>query len=144
MIVKLEDKVCTRAQALRLKELGVPNDHTEEFCIYSIIDNEQEHIHINVDEDDPAPNYQPVKLYDVAELGELLAKARYESMGFPMMFTSYSHNSDFSAELLGKWSCMVRNPRGFENLDIKADTEVQARAQFLIFLLENKHITLNY
>lgn len=124
---------CSLQQSKRLRELGV--DAPSMFTHYKTFRNEWSIAYST----GLGHEYYPA--YTSGELGEILSAVRYKSAGFPMMFTSYCNSSDAVANMLGKWSCMFRNPVDFTNPDIKADTESQARAAMLIHLLENNLIT---
>lgn len=133
--MKLENQVCTLEQAKRLTELGVSAFSRFTWWLNSALENT---FVGGYSDDTDHPHLKDLgNAYNVAELGEMLSAVRYESYGFPMMFTSYCHSSDVSVEYLGKWSCSFRNPRCFTNPDIKSDYEAHARAAMLIYLLEN-------
>lgn len=72
----------------------------------------------------------------VAELGEML-NFDYDAYGFTCCFFSYANTNPFTASYGGNWSVGYRNPSKFENPNIKAETEGEARALMLIFVLEN-------
>lgn len=156
--MKIEEQVCTLEQAKKLKTLGVNQD-----AYFSWFGDEQQRLMDNgkegmaisnwlfVSSTEPCNNQEADWRSDVclkpiaaafttAELGQLLSIVRYESFGFPMMFTSYCHSSDVSVGYLGKWSCAFRNPKQFNNPGIKSDNEAEARAEILIWLLENGHV----
>lgn len=132
--MELEKQVINLSQAKRLKELGV-----KMISLLYFEWNQDKRLHnlryVN------SPNYlveeNDYSAFTAAELGAMLANVRYESFGFPLMFTSYSYNYDEMHNVFGKWSCNYRNPRNFTNPDIKAENEADARAQMLIYLLES-------
>ena len=69
--------------------------------------------------------------FNVVELMTKLSKVEYESLGFPVLFLTYNN-------LIG-WSCGFRNPE-WENPEIKEKNIADAPAEYLIWLIENKHI----
>ena len=72
--MELENQYCTRSQAERLIELGVKNETQEgEFYYSTILSNGNEFKAFRAEgEDCPPKMLNPIKLYSVAELGELI------------------------------------------------------------------------
>lgn len=144
--MELKDQVCTLEQAKRLKELGLDSE-----SLFYHIDNRIPHI--GYEGIKPRANLTSVKqtgkvqdggaikyyaAYTSSELGEILSKFKYEAYGFKMMFSTFCHSEDSHLAELGKWHCSYRNPIKFQNPDGGYETEAQARAAMLIYLLENK------
>jgi len=69
-----------------------------------------------------------ISAFTVAELGEMLKKSDY--------YLPYT-NEDWTV-----WECRVGNTEDGEKQYIQAKTEADCRAKMLIYLLENKLITL--
>lgn len=121
----LEQQVCSLDLAKRLKELGVkqesyfwwvdPSDGTREEAIWFIRDN-----HVGYKEH--------VSAFTVAELGEMLPKIEN-------LVSQFFDNGHCQIALMSE---------GYQaaSIGIEADTEADARAKMLIYLLENKLITL--
>ena len=70
------------------------------------------------------PETNPQTLEDCLEL---FKQIRYDSLGFPMVFLYYNYSFD-------NWEVMFRNPRNFENPEIKAKTPLEACHTMLDFL----------
>lgn len=137
--MELSKQVCTLQQAKRLKELGVEQKSYFSHGVGRGIETLDTTAWVNqwAKEGNSESNIEIFSAFTVAELGEMLANVRYESFGFPLMFTSYSYNYDEMQNIFGKWACNYRNPLNFTNPDIKAENEADARAQMLIYLLES-------
>jgi hypothetical protein len=132
--MKLKSQVCSSELAQRLKELGVKQESYFYYgretsdCIWT------------------QDNYQlilnPISAFTVAELGEMLPdciKDRNGDILFEEMdrdksdsvyFYNYVHLDDTEDE------------KAESKLLVSSDTEADARAKMLIYLLENKLITL--
>lgn len=142
--MNIEQHCITLEQALKINNL-IRGDRDSLFCYCRPIDRNPNIVHepLLVYRDDKSiPDNTEVvcSAYTASELGEILTSFEYEAFGHEMMFTVYYHNNVYKESFY--WSCMFRNPITFKNPEIKAPTEVQARAQLLIHLLENKIITL--
>lgn len=131
----IENQCCTKEQAQQLYELGVFGDtlfyHTN--SDWGILPR------MSVD----FKNGHVLNAFLGTELGHILSSVRYKAYGYSLIFTS-SYNEDEDANLFGMWSCGCRNPVDFSNPDIKADTEAQAKADLLIFLVKNKIVTAEH
>lgn len=131
----IKSQCCTKDQAQTLYELGVCGEtlfyHTISLDILprSSIDFKNGHV---------------LNAFLSGELGQILSAVRYKAYGFPLIFTSSYNDDDDSADMFGAWSCGCRNPVDFSNPDVKSDTEAQARAELLIFLLRNKIVTAEH
>lgn len=128
--MRIETQCCTREQSQKLYELGVYGEtyfyHTSMGILpISSIDFKNGHV---------------LNAFTSAELGQILSFVRYKSYGYALIFTS-SFNDDSDIMDGGAWSCGCRNPVDFSNPDIKTPAEAQARAEMIVFLLENKIIT---
>ena len=133
--MKLENQVCTLEQAKRLKELGVSriNKDDGESGFYWVSDNEVLMFH----KDDGFPSSKYIRAFSVAELGVALI------IDDDIHFTDGRYN-----EHLGCWESHLekRNP-DTEELETpfllihearqEAETEAEARADLLIYLIEN-------
>lgn len=125
--MKLEDQVCSLELAKKLKELGVKQEGLFSWYYLGLSDAEFAIC--------PAEDIQfPVaSAFTVAELGEMLPKGL--------------QTDDGPARLLGgfreQWACAYGTfHRPFDFYIQYADTEADARAKMLIYLLEQKLITL--
>lgn len=118
--MKLEHQVCSLELAQKLKTLGVPqeshfkwSEHTAPETLWCI--------NALRDLDSPA-HYSVYAAFTVAELGEML----------PQDYASLKASEQ-------KWYCGTRDNIGSTH---GARTEADARASMLVYLLENKLITL--
>lgn len=147
MKMKIENQVCTLEQAKKLKALGIKQVGSLFYAStmdgHRIVfkDEEKNYVLFGRGSCEVTEKSIIATAFTVAELGEILGNVKYKSFGFPMMFTSHSMNYDGASELMGKWSCSFRNPKNFSNPDIGCESEAQARAAMLIYLLENKIIS---
>ena len=126
--MKLEDQVCSLELAKKLKELGVKQESLWVWLPYLEGDDttrwEIERSRHGL--------YAPVSAFTVAELGEMLPEyvmrggmrhtIRQQRAG-SMRFVSYEHD---------QFNCMIQN----------GNTEADARAKMLIYLIENNLITV--
>ena len=123
--MKLQDQVCSLELSKKLKELGV---NKESYWYWHKGELEDED-----DLDDWAENHlgvheNAIHAYTVAELGQMLPK---EESIVTMIFT----NSRCQMAILGyEWKDKSIGQ------SIEADTEADARAKMLIYLLENNLI----
>jgi hypothetical protein len=129
----IESQCCTKDQAQTLYELGVFGETLFYHTSWGILPKS------SVD----FKNGHVLNALLAGELGQILSAVRYKAYGFPLIFTS-SYNDDGSADMFGVWSCGCRNPVDFSNPDVKSETEAQARAELLIFLLRNKIVTAEH
>lgn len=115
--MKLENQVVSLDLSKRLKELGVKSPSNFYWDEGDGIEDRLEY----------SPNHVFLELipaYTVAELGEML----------PTLTTSWK-------SALGNWVCEVPPQMNEEN--IFADTEADARAKMLIYLIENNLLQTN-
>lgn len=132
--MKFEEQVCSLRLANRLKELGVK----QESLFYhwaTEIENDGLTWWI-VSEKEPRkgkrirelPGKQPISAFTVAELGEMIKEANTQgaNINVPVLTTD------------GSWTSI---PHGL-SIEI-TESEANARAKMLIYLLENKLINLN-
>lgn len=139
--MKIEQQVCSLELAKKLKELGVKQEsHFMWFPQIGFVDEKT----VGEDEDiverevissidsgwyiscDKKEEMRPhiVSAFTVAELGEML----------PIYVTSGKKDN-------GTWySATISNGMGWKEESFNADTEADARAKMLIYLLENKLI----
>jgi hypothetical protein len=124
--MKLELQVTSLELSKRLKELGVKQ---ESVFWWNVLFNSGETELENFQRyktSDGSPCDDSISAFTVAELGEMLP-AGYAS----------AHGKDM------KWICFCEFKRSGDEGYLKhGDTEADARAQMLIYLLENKLITL--
>lgn len=124
--MKLEQQVCSLDLAKRLKELGVEQNGFCQYKKFSDRPDGSEHLVLD-DGCRMGKDENCISAFTVAELGEMLPE---------LMCSIYYINNQ------GKkvWRCMP--DEGFEEVpeeiyNIKSDTEADARAKMLIYLLEN-------
>ncbi len=125
--MKLDQQVASLELCKRLdKEFGLHANRSEfQWCV-DPVDRVPPHVCPDWLEQEPGTKTYPA--FSVAELGEMLPK-QYYSYRYPI----YS-----DGVLQGfEWECHNEITPGQ-----KADTEADARAKMLIYLLENKLITL--
>ena len=129
--MKIEDQVCSLEQAKRLKELGVDYKSVFQWRDFSMLKDNRIIPGLFMERITPsdASPMQVFNAFTVAELGEILCKVDYEAWGFKMFFTWFEQDDK-------KWNCGYRNAKKI-NRTINCDTEAQARAAMLIYLLEN-------
>ena len=154
----LEKQCCTIEQAEKLYELGVEQNSTFYYCpnpngeqlnpISNLLGNfivdgntfvfSGENIRFNAVEGNYENTYSA---FNSTELGEILSWFDFDAFGFSV-FMTFCHEKD-SVYGKNRWDCAFRNASKFSNPDIHKPTEAQARAEMLIFLLENKHWDVN-
>lgn len=127
--MKLESQVSSLELSQKLKELGVPQDSLYNWLIASdgarLMNNPVLDIY---------RYFEQCSAFTVAELGEMLP-LMFEKDGFTVSWES--------TKTLGGWSVYLENGNYHKMSEtFKADTEADARAKMLIYLLENKLITL--
>ena len=124
----LESQVCSLELAKRLKELGVKQESVHYWCDPS--DGNKRGIGFIRD------NHVGYKVYcsafTVAELGEML----------PIGAESYKTDPRLAVHKNGKWQTNVYVNTLVNRVREFADTEADARAKTLVYLLENKLIAL--
>ncbi len=119
--MKLEDQVISLELAKRLKELGVKQE--SHFSWY--VEEEALTVTHEIDGDG-----EIVAAFTVAELGEILPNMLYEKYVLDQIKMTD-----------GGYGLAYRDGSDFE-ANASADTEADARAKMLIYLLKNKLITL--
>lgn len=135
--MKLEDQVVSLELAKKLKELGVKQ---ESLFWYEKLDLKNWEIEQGVQEyalglvEDEPVKTTDIPAYTVAELGEMLPNEREDKYAF------------FSGLAINGWYCEVKNykvmPYERLHVELQCDTEADARAKTLIYLLENNLIEL--
>lgn len=139
--MRLEDQVCSLELAKKLKSLGVK----QESLFYWCNDGEIDHWYLAYCEKGVSPdaikNNWVYSAFTLAELGEML----------PDTFESYKLNQSRNnfVKFTQKWNCYYQINGGVEygkyqlrRINFNADTEANARAKMLVYLLENNLITL--
>lgn len=135
--MKLENQVCSLSQAKRLKELGVVQKQS--MCEWEEVTYKSGRVESQcyaVDKGVEMHESAAVKLWDaytVAELGVMLPSDA------GVLVTSSYYNDH-----MGQWYAEARNWVNDEcelMSEEEADTEAEARAALLIWLLESGHIT---
>lgn len=130
----LELQVCSLELAQKLKELGVKQESIWAWWIATDRDDTPA-LNRHPDKDCPtcghpsAPYFEWISAFTVAELGEML----------PELYNTYHDSNPIGG--LETWECVAEDT----NEDIpffRAETEADARAKMLIYLLENNLITL--
>lgn len=126
--MKLENQVTSLELSRILKKLGVKQ---ESLFYYQISDTTPELRHGKTTTNYGVPVQEWYSAYTVAELGELL----------PFQVSTIKTKT--------RWLCRMifdnnpfRKEKGATYVEEEADTEADARAKMLIYLLENKLITL--
>ena len=133
--MKIEKQVCSLELANRLSVLGVPQlgafvwrerKYNEKMPRVSLFDSYDDGMY-------SVEGWEIVaSAFTVAELGELLPTEQNDRLGF------------FSGRAINGWFCEVKNygVMPFERLhvELQHDTEANARAAMLIYLIENNHI----
>lgn len=140
--MKIQNQVCTLQQAQKLKAIGIDQDTAfcfveskgqNTFCLYT---TEEIHIERGYTQD-------RVAAFSVAELGAMISDMIDQND-----ITVHSYFNDH----LGEWDCEAR--RRIENEktgemtwpivnEEEGDTEAEARASMLLWLLENKECTID-
>lgn len=108
--MKLERQVVSLELAQKLKKFGVKQESLFGWYGYSVLPTNDEL------EVASADNGIGISAFTVAELGEIL----------PQRVSSYRYE---------RWTCTMTNPS--EMITYTADTEADARAKMLIYLIEN-------
>jgi len=130
--MKLENQICSLELAKKLKELGVKQDSLFEYreffngkdnfwskpIIVGKIPNKLGYADVGTDK---------VSAFTVAELGEMLPISVYTTKN-PLGYPYQAHYEEMEDNMSGKFNIKY-NTRG--------ETEADARAKMLIYLLEN-------
>lgn len=138
--MKLEDQVCSLELAQKLKELGVKQESLFIWSYYPHVDSYHPMPEFNQLNDGEEQNGLNISAFTVAELGEML----------PFSIKFQKHICYLTCEKnipdYGGWICKYESSdiiRPTEATEIfTANTEADARAKMLIYLMENKLITL--
>lgn len=141
--MKLSDQVCTLEQAKKLKELGVEQESIWMYIYYKddiisssaglhhyLIANE-----IFADNDGGEFDCLIASAFSVAELGVMLP----EYIGELRLLQWHASDSSFGIQY--RFNCDNPTTQTIPDHCIFSDTEAQARAAMLIYLLENNIIT---
>lgn len=124
--MKLEQQVCSLELAKKLKELGVKQESL--FYWYSLINSWRI--------DNKKSNESDISAFTVAELGEMLpSQIKYMGYVYEFVMTKNWTKKGWYAN----YEKLENKVRGMIE---GVDTEADARAKMLIYLLENKLITL--
>jgi hypothetical protein len=114
--MKLEQQVCGLELAKRLKELGV-----EQTSMAWWLGSKDNPIYfVGYEEPSEHVAWNKYAAFTVAELGEMLPSDKYTSR-----------------KVYDQWECAFRSIDG-DSFEQYADTEADARAKMLIYLIENK------
>jgi hypothetical protein len=134
--MEIEEQVCSFGLARRLKELGVKQESlwwwTLDMDVWKLLDNDQfNFIAKQVSEKKGRKMPDHARAFTVAELGEMM----------PSWIESHKSPTDRDAgNILPGWSTentlMVQGEPKYQH----ANTEANARAKMLIYLLENELI----
>lgn len=120
--MKLENQVCNLKLSKRLKELGVPQESL--WYHWQTVDTE-EYIGIK---DFQSLEMENFSAFTVAELGEMLPKGT--------TLETFYH----SLEVQLQYNLLDGSIQELEERVVQGDTEADARARLLIYLLENNLI----
>jgi hypothetical protein len=137
-MIPIEQQVCSRELAKRLKELGVRQEShfwwvkdCDEIKGWRVIGlNEicgelDSHVPFSYEYMKDCERMERFSAFTVAELGEMLPKGSYSQL----------------CEYKGKWTWQVNTPLGsFANGFQREMTEADARAKMLIYLIENGYV----
>ena len=128
--MKLENQVCSLELAKKLKELGVKHEALFYYSkpykihVYSVFRNVQTYS-LAAHTDSP-----PIAAFTVAELGEMLP---------PITGRGYISTTRFKDK---DWHCeFLVSTMNTQKLEV-GDTEADARARMLVYIIENKLIEL--
>lgn len=139
--MELEKQLVSLELAKKLKELGVPQESYFNHCeaCNSVVTKHEDSPCEQMSDSDPAP-HMLISLYTVAELGELLPqrlpnkeKTKYLELRYQLGQTE-SHWIEIVVDVDGDGAFYD------EYESIRADTEANARAKALIYLLEHGYL----
>jgi len=139
--MKLEQQVVSLELAKQLKELGVPQDSHFRWAVVESSINPRNYILLDFN-DYMGNFYNPVytwySAFTVAELGEMLPKQIHpdgEAYVSAMSYGAYNGGM--------MWGCNYFSFLNHKTFHSEcAETEADARAKMLIWLIENKYIDL--
>jgi hypothetical protein len=131
--MNLEQQVVSLDLAKRLKEWGVKQESLVYWCDIPIITPPQYELEIR-----PFPDKRAYSAFTVAELGEMLPPTiKHEQRRLGLTSIAYSDGWEVGYQTAdGKWATPG------DDLVKFATTEADARAQMLIYLIENKLIAV--
>lgn len=143
----IEQQVTSLELSKRLKELGVKQESLFHWCEIWELDLEKKEM-VDTGKREPIQRCQSNAMYriicsafTVAELGELLPRRDYQTDDNNRDTGDLASWVTFKSD--GKWHCSLTWRYTRTNTEyITADTEADARAKMLVYLLENKLITL--
>lgn len=156
--MKLEKQVCSLELAKKLKELGVKQESLFWWCGMQVTVGSDVCGGFDCDIPDKwKKSGYAISAFTVAELGEILP--RQIDFGFDIGGTKYWEVDHLNNETIqsmitkglleyskpNNWHCIYRSYAVFGDqvrVNIDGETEVDARAAMLIYLLENKLIIL--
>ena len=139
--MKLQDQVSSLELSKRLKELGVKQESfwcwvederkSTEFPAGWILENTQSIKSINI--------VDFYSAFTVAELGEMLPEELRKDNVHLSLLIQKIHIGNKKFPDYGKWGvCYLNMPSSSNVLHSEVDTEADARAKMLIYLIENK------
>jgi len=135
--MKIEQQVCSLELSKRLKELGVKQESAFQWIPYpdgSVRLGEWYLQLVPTRAGKGIYNMTGVSAYTVAELGELLPTEQKDRLGF------------FSGKAINGWFCEVKNygvmPFNRLHVELQHDTEADARAKMLVYLIENELVSV--
>ena len=137
--MKIEQQVCSLELSKKLKELGVKQDGLWVWVEADELTQEEGWFvrlsHSYGEKLDPNPN--SVSAFTVSELGDMLPR-KLNSKTISDWFLKFYQHQD------GDWLCEYIDQPPYRNVQIQeyAHTEADARANMLIYLIENSLIGL--
>lgn len=133
--MELEQQVCSLPLAQRLKELGVKQESefmwVPKLASTTAVTAYDGH---TLERNDGGWADTCISAFTVAELGEMLRDVEDERQSLGFSFPAY-----WWQRKKWEWKSWTDEP---ENTTVSADTEAEARAKMLIYLLENGLIEL--
>jgi len=129
--MKLEDQVCSFELAKRLKELGVKHDSLAYYCISDC--TKYVSLFIQKFPARKSKHFEVISAFTVAELGDFLRKFEIEN-SYDLEIDSYNTYDCYNV--------VVKKNRAepFESYYSQEDTEANARAKMLIWLIEQGYV----
>jgi hypothetical protein len=145
--MRLQEQVCSLELAKRLKELGVKQESLWAWWVATDMDDTPA-LNRHPDKDCPtcghpkAPYFEWISAFTVTEFGQMLPKtirsphqpSRNALLSSQPSWFYDDRRYDDGVQARDAWRV------GYENLYEEGDTEADARAKMLIYLLENKVI----
>lgn len=130
--MKIQDQVCTIEQAKRFKELGIAQESL--FYFNWLITGHEHGIPIQfgkIMESEYLSNWQQISAFTVAELGIML----------PENVSCFRSDGKFEINVHKGLYPMPQIQDGFNYFVVKGDTEAEARAAMLIFLMKERLVS---